>query len=527
MTVLLSALLFCCSSTFAVALRRDTVVAPLAPVEETIFVTDCNGAEYALPLAGSDSAVAEQMRANAVIAADASGMATAINFFVEAKIAKLQGILTKLRSSDQAFINKLRSFTKLNICDDPNDPDIVNSENISNLFGENPPVFSNGVLEDESSIPFLQSKKVRRKQNRLFHSDQANLAVKDILPNDASGLHLFQGDMLYAKSMVENRATTSTASDTVYWNAWALWPGAQVNWYVDAAAPVDACANATFVTAASLMEKYTCLRFVEGKTPGQSVKLTSDGTSCWAYVGMSASSQVNLGGSGCQVPGIALHELGHAVGLIHQQSREDRDTYVTIGWKNVKDSAKNNFMKIMSNSDFDRVVSQQAYDYTSVMHYSACEFSTTRFDSPCGETIEPASPSFLDEMGQRDHLSPLDIQTINSMYGCTATCGDGIQNQGEEGVDCGGPCRRICNDPTSDGIVPLPSSCEVENDRSLTTTEIILISVVIGLVILAVLAVMVARTVAKNRRKEAAKARLRGESADLLRTVLNESAAND
>ncbi len=58
---------------------------------------------------------------------------------------------------------------------------------------------------------------------------------------------------------------------------------------------------------------------------------------CTSMLGMAGGAQdivLNLGR--CHV-GKILHEIGHAVGLFHEQSRPDRDSFVTLHLENVND----------------------------------------------------------------------------------------------------------------------------------------------------------------------------------------------
>lgn len=45
--------------------------------------------------------------------------------------------------------------------------------------------------------------------------------------------------------------------------------------------------------------------------------------------------QISLG-KGCGVKGVAIHEMMHALGFFHEQSRRDRDSYITINWDSIK-----------------------------------------------------------------------------------------------------------------------------------------------------------------------------------------------
>ena len=84
--------------------------------------------------------------------------------------------------------------------------------------------------------------------------------------------------------------------------------------------------------------KYTCVKF-KPYTGEESdyIRITAGNTGCWSSVGRIGGKQdVNLQVPGCVLKkGTVIHELMHAIGFLHEQSRFERDEYVTIQWNNI------------------------------------------------------------------------------------------------------------------------------------------------------------------------------------------------
>lgn len=197
--------------------------------------------------------------------------------------------------------------------------------------------------------------------------------------------------------------------------------------------------------------RYTCLRFVKSssKPSGPHIYFTT-GSGCSSPVGRrSYGNSIRLA-RGCWRKGTIMHEIGHSIGLFHEQSRPDRDQYVTILWENIKEANKFNFNKLTTS----RIDSRGTpYDYDSMMHYGSRFFSKNR-----DYTIKTKNSKDQGRIGSRSGFSKIDIEQINKMYCQASGSGSSGCNEVDKNTSCPGwksycgrnsyvdnNCKKTCN----------------------------------------------------------------------------------
>uniref|UniRef100_A0A672JKW2 Metalloendopeptidase n=1 Tax=Salarias fasciatus TaxID=181472 RepID=A0A672JKW2_SALFA len=157
------------------------------------------------------------------------------------------------------------------------------------------------------------------------------------------------------------------------------------------------------------IEKGTCVRFVPLTHQRDYIDIVPQ-SGCWSYLGSRGGRQtVSLQSPQCLQVGVISHEFMHSLGFVHEQSRFDRDNYVTIMWPNIWRDRLRNFEKFRTES------LDLPYDYSSIMHFGKYAYSQD------GEpTIIPKNSQKI-KLGQSSSLSHLDKLKINKLYNCGDT----------------------------------------------------------------------------------------------------------
>ena len=271
------------------------------------------------------------------------------------------------------------------------------------------------------------------------------LASADLQDNTTDNEILFEGDIKIPKQVIidrynfssvpggkeflkELKGNTSTESSAkvsqrpkreAVRSASLLWPNNIVRYRISSS--ISQPVAQLIRNAMDHWEDHTCLRFLCVAPTGNYIEFINSDTGCYSSIGMRGGRQViNLESSSfCESTRIIIHEIGHAVGFWHEQSRPDRDNYVTINYDNIRVGRAHNFMKL---SDEVATSLGSTYDYRSIMHYGTNFFSRCGNAPGCETLTVNNNDAYVAQgspvLGGASVLSTEDISQANILYVC-------------------------------------------------------------------------------------------------------------
>jgi len=283
------------------------------------------------------------------------------------------------------------------------------------------------VLERRSSDDTIDQ--ILKKQNQMADYEKKELPMASaFLMGQAAKRPALKADFLFDMDMMLtpeqkdelfDESTSSRKKRAALKSKRSLWKNAVLP-YSLMANTFSESDKTQIYAAMNEWQAKTCIRF-EPYTSTLAERLghrnrlqIQTGQGCSSYVGVihRGPQPVTLA-RGCRIKSIVLHELGHAIGLHHEQCRPDRDDHVTINEGNVYPSMLYNFDKYsLRRIDYRG----ERYDYYSIMHYGKTAFSRNG-----RVTIQPKDSSVLNIIGNAKKLSDSDVRVVQKMYNCQAT----------------------------------------------------------------------------------------------------------
>lgn len=217
-------------------------------------------------------------------------------------------------------------------------------------------------------------------------------------------MKLVEGDIVVTQNVKEVRSRKFDAIK----NPRNKWPKRNGLVYIPYTMSLGSKAQGRVRWAVQHISATTCVRWVPRSNQRDYVMMFNGG-GCYSMIGRQGNRQKLSLGAGCLYDsGTTVHEMLHAMGWYHEQSRDDRDRYIKIHWNNITPAMRYNFNK------YNGLATTYGlkYDKKSVMQYGNRAFGIG------GRVTMEDLASRGAQLGQRVKMTPSDIASVNLHYGC-------------------------------------------------------------------------------------------------------------
>jgi hypothetical protein len=252
----------------------------------------------------------------------------------------------------------------------------------------------------QAPAPAPQIKQVPETENNNPFKNYKSKVPPKVVPFELTpdGIALAYGDIILGVPTTATQATHGVANPP----AVKLWENAVIPYHIQPNLP-----NPERVLAALEMFQGTPITFVKYSGQPDAIVFEPREGHCKSYLGRVGGLQPIWLSDNCDGTEI-VHEVMHALGFIHEQSRIDRDQFVEILWDNIEEQYRVQFSIVPEALMI--AAKGMPFDYESVMLYP----STTFAKRPGLTTIRAVNNSAI---APAPGLSKLDIEKLYKLYG--------------------------------------------------------------------------------------------------------------
>src|SRR5690606_37058397 len=192
---------------------------------------------------------------------------------------------------------------------------------------------------------------------------------------EIDGEYIYEGDIKFSPEMLSKSPQKliyeegETVDQKSVGRTSGYWPNNTVYYSIDS----NLGSKERVTDAIRHWEANSSVRFVQ-RTSQSNYAYFTPGSGCSSYIGMIGGRQNITLSSSCST-GSTIHEIGHAIGLWHEQSRVDRDKHIKILYENIQSGREHNF-KTYAQSGYDGKEFTSSLDFGSIMMYGPYSFSS-------------------------------------------------------------------------------------------------------------------------------------------------------